>query len=137
MPALPWTRIATADPGTELTVVATKLPLRSYRHIPGFLRWTLRIRRQLAHAEGLVGYSLDAHLFRKTFLTVSAWQSQAAAREFVHQDPHAAGMAAIRPNMGPSAFAFWTATPEDLPLRWGDVRARLAAKSRTGKGDAR
>lgn len=135
MPALPWSRIATADPGTELTVVATRLPLRSYRHIPAFLVWTLRIRRQLAHAEGLVGYSLDAHLLRKTFLTVSAWQSRAAVDEFVHQDPHAAGMAAIRPNMEHSAFAFWTVAPEDLPLRWGDVRSRLAPKSGTGHRD--
>ena len=137
MPALPWSRIASAEPGTELTVVATKLPLRSYRHIPAFLRWTLRIRRQLAHADGLVGYSLDAHLFRKTFLTVSAWTSQAAVEEFVHRDPHATAMAVIRPNMGHSAFAFWTVAAEDLPLRWGDVRSRLAAKARAGKGDAR
>ena len=137
MPALPWSRIATAEPGTELTVVATKLPLRSYRHIPAFLRWTLRIRGQLAQADGLVGYSLDAHLFRKTFLTVSAWTSQAAAEEFVHQDPHATAMAAIRPNMGHSAFVFWTVAPEDLPLRWGDVRSRLAGKARTGQGNAR
>ena len=136
MPALPWIRIADAEPGTELTVVATTLPLRAYRHVPGFLGWTLRIRRQLAHAEGLVGYSLDAHLFRKTFLTVSAWTSQAAAEEFVHGDPHAAAMAAIRPHMGHSTFAFWTTAGEDLPLRWGDVRARLAARSRTGHGGA-
>ncbi len=137
MPALPWIRIATAEPGTELTVVATKLPLRSYRHIPAFLRWTLRIRRQLAHAEGLVGYSLDAHLSRKTFLTVSAWTSQAAVEEFVRRAPHSTAMTAIRPSMGPSGFVFWTVAPEDLPLRWGDVRSRLAARSRTGQGDVR
>lgn len=137
MPALPWIRIAGAEPATELTVVATKLPLRSYRHIPAFLMWTLRIRRQVAHAEGLVGYSLDAHLLRKTFLTVSAWTSQAAVEEFVHRDPHASGMAAIRPSMGHSAFVFWTVAPEDLPLRWGDVRSRLAARARTGRRDVR
>ena len=137
MPALPWIRISAAEPGTELTVVATTLPLRGYRHVPAFLKWTVRIRRQLAHAEGLLGYSLDAHLFRKTFLTVSAWTSQAAAEQFVHRDPHATAMAAIRPNMGHSAFAFWTVATEDLPLQWSDVRARLAAKSRTGRGDVR
>lgn len=116
-------------------MVATKLPLRSYRHIPAFLRWTWRIRGQLAHAEGLVGYSLDAHIVRKTFLTVSAWTTQAAIEQFVHGDPHAAGMTAIRPNMRPSAFAFWTAEPDELPLRWDEVRSRLAAKVGRGRED--
>ena len=130
---LPWIRISAVDPGTELTVVATRLPLRSHRHIPAFLRWTMRIRGQLAAAEGLAGYSLDAHLLRKTFWTVSAWTSQAAMEEFVRQEPHAGGMAAIRPNMQSPAFLFWTVTAEDLPIRWHDVRARMAAKVRNGQ----
>ena len=146
MPPLPWSRISTVDPGTEVTVVATRLPLRSYRHIPGFLRWTLRIRRQLAQGpsgpgsgaatSGLVGYSLDAHLLRKTFWTVSAWTGQAEIEAFVHQDPHAAGMVAIRPHMGESTFVFWTATAEDLPIRWADVRRRVEAKAATRTGPA-
>ena len=130
MPALPWIRIAGPEPGAELTVMATRLPLRSYRHIPGFLRWTWRIRRQLAASDGLVGYSLDAHPLGKTFWTVSAWTSEAAMYAFVRQDPHAAAMAAIRPHMGRSAFLRWTATPDDLPLRWGDIRRRVETSKR-------
>ena len=125
MPALPWLRVATADPGTELTVMASRLPLRSYRHIPGFLRWTLRIRHQLSGTDGLVGYSLDAHLFRKTFWTLSAWTSQEALEDFVQVDPHMSGMAAIRPHMRPSTFVFWTVKPEELPLRWETARRRI------------
>ncbi|HVL04769.1 MAG TPA: hypothetical protein VM388_02195 [Acidimicrobiales bacterium] len=128
MPALPWIRITTAEPGAELTAVATRLPLRSHRHIPAFLRWTMRIRGQLAGAEGLVGYSLDAHLLGKTFWTVSAWTSQAVIEEFVGQDPHASSMAAIRPNMQRPAFLFWTVAAEDLPIRWGDVRSRMGGQ---------
>ena len=135
MPPLPWIRISTVDPGTELTVVATRLPLRSHRHIPSFLRWTMRIRGKLADAEGLAGYSLDAHVLGKTFWTVSAWTSQAAMEEFVRGEPHAGGMAAIRPNMQRPAFLFWTVTAEDLPIRWHDVRARMAAKVRNGQED--
>ena len=125
MPPLPWSRISTVDPGTEVTVMASRLPLRSYRHIPRFLRWTLRIRRQLSGAPGLVGYSLDAHLLRKTFWTVSAWTGQAEIEAFVRQEPHASGMAAIRPHMGQPSFVFWTARAEELPIRWADVRTRV------------
>ncbi|MDQ3895688.1 MAG: DUF3291 domain-containing protein [Actinomycetota bacterium] len=130
MPALPWSRISTADPGSELTVMASRLPLRSYRHIPNFLRWTWRIRGQLADAPGLVGYSLDAHPLRKTFWTVSAWTSQEALQAFVHDDPHAAGVGSIRPHMARSAFHFWTVRAADLPVKWDEVRDRIEAESR-------
>ena len=130
MPALPWFQASTADPGTELTVMASRLPLHAYRHIPGFLRWTMRIRGQLADAPGLVGYSLDARVVRKTFWTLSAWTSGEAIETFVRRDPHRAGMTAIRPHMRGPAFVFWTATPKDLPLRWDEARARIDEKLR-------
>ena len=127
MPPLPWTRISTVEPATELTVMASRLPLRAYRHIPGFLRWTLRIRRQLAQSYGLVGYSLDAHLLTKTFWTVSAWTGRAEIEAFVRQEPHAVGMAAIKPNMGGPSFVFWTVRADELPVRWKEVRQRVEA----------
>jgi heme-degrading monooxygenase HmoA len=130
MPALPWLRVSTAEPGVELTVMASRLPLRHYRHIPGFLRWTMRIRRQLSGTPGLVGYSLDARLLRKTFWTLSAWASREALDAFVRTNPHQAGMATIHPKMGQPTFAFWTASSEDLPLRWDEARRRLDEKHR-------
>lgn len=135
MPALPWFRISTVDPATELTVMASRLPLRHYRHIPGFLRWTLRIRGQLSGAPGLVGYSLDAHLFRKTFWTLSAWTGQDAMEAFVRADPHAEGMAAIRPHMAESTFVFWTVTAGELPVTWDEARRRIE-KRRQAPGPA-
>ena len=131
MPALPWFPISTVDPGTELTVMASRLPLRHYRHIPGFLRWTLRIRGQLSDAPGLVGYSLDAHLFRKTFWTLSAWTGQEVRDAFVHAKPHRSAMAAIRPQMGRSTFVFWTVTAADLPVTWKEARRRVEEKLRS------
>ena len=131
MPALPWSRISTVDPATEVTVMATRLPLRRYRHIPAFLRWTLRIRGQLADAPGLVGYSLDAHLLHKTFWTLSAWTDQEAMGAFVRTDPHRSAMEAIRPHMDRSSFVSWTVTGADLPVTWSDTRRRVEEKLRT------
>lgn len=71
--------------------MASRLPLRGYRYIPGFLRWTLWIRGQLAEAPGLVGYSLDAKLFRRTFWTLSAWTSREAVEEFGGAGPAPVG----------------------------------------------
>ena len=126
MPALPWFRIFTVDPTTELTVMASRLPLRHYRRIPGFLRWTLRIRGQLSQSPGLVGYSLDAHVLRKTFWTLSAWTGQEAMEAFVRAEPHRFVMAAIRPHMRQSTFVFWTVTAAELPVTWPDARRHIA-----------
>jgi hypothetical protein len=38
-------------------VIGSKLPLRGYRFIPRFMAHALKIRRQLAGADGLVGYA--------------------------------------------------------------------------------
>jgi hypothetical protein len=114
------------DPRTEVTVMGSRLPLRSHRGIPAFLLWTLRIRRQLARTPGVIGYALDAHLLRTTFWTVSAWTGPDAIDDFVRRDPHATGMAAIRPRMRPSTFVFWTEPAAALPLTWDQIRSRLA-----------
>jgi hypothetical protein len=125
MPALPWKRIEEVGSGTELTVMASRLPLRSHLHIPGFMSATLRIRRQLAEAPGLVGYALDAKLLDKTFWTVSAWRSREQLEAFAATDPHRRDVGKIHPNMDPTTFIFWTAKASDLPIGWDEARRRI------------
>lgn len=127
MPALPWTSRAEPDPDSEYVVMASRLPLARYRNVPAFLAATLNIRRQLADAEGLIGYSLDAHLLAKTFWTLSAWRSRDALEAFSRADPHRSRVAAIRPNMRPSSFVFWTCKGRELPIRWDEARRRIEA----------
>lgn len=125
MPKLPWTEIESVPPDTEVTVMASRLPLRRYRHVPRFLAGTLRIRRQLARSEGLVGYALDAQLARKTFWTVSAWTGRDYLYAFDGADPHRTAKEGIRPQMEPSTFVLWTGRAADLPIAWDEVRRRL------------
>jgi hypothetical protein len=127
MPALPWKRTGKVEPDVAVTVMASRLPLRLHLRIPSFLTATLRIRRQLAAAPGLVGYALDAKLLGKTFWTVSAWQTREQLEAFAATDPHRRDVARIRPNMEPTTFVFWTATASDLPIAWDEVRRRIDA----------
>ena len=53
MPALPWLERQPIDPQRQYVAMASRLPLKSYRFIPGFMRDTMRIRRQLGQAAGL------------------------------------------------------------------------------------
>ncbi|TDW22682.1 hypothetical protein EV650_1520 [Kribbella kalugense] len=69
-------------------MMASRLPLKRYRSIPGFLRATVAIRRQLARSEGLIGHSLKADLLRKTFFTLSAWADETVLNHFAGAHPH-------------------------------------------------
>jgi hypothetical protein len=126
MPALPWTTFADTDPDREYVAMASRLPLARHRHIPAFLRATTAIGKQLSKTDGVLGYALDAHPLRKTFWTLSVWESEDALGRFAHADPHRDRVEGIRPRMRPTTFVTWTVHGSDLPIRWADARARVA-----------
>jgi hypothetical protein len=132
MPALPWITVGTADPDADLTIIASRLPLRSHRDTPRFLWHTWLVQRQLARSPGLVGYSLDARVWRKTFWTVSAWSSRPGLGGFDSSSPHRAAKDAIRSAMLPSTFVMWRCRADCLPITWGEVRGRVEAAAASG-----
>jgi hypothetical protein len=131
MPALPWTTGPYAPGDTQLHVLASALPLTRYRDVPRFLRWTMQIRKQLATAEGCAGYTLDAHLLRKTFYTLSAWQHRDAMNRFVHSGRHAAMLTDMAGRLGQPTFVESTTQPTELPLHWATAKQRLTEARRT------
>lgn len=128
MPRLPW-RTCRYRADMELHVLTSRLPLTSYRDIPGFLRWTLKIRRQLRNDPGCAGYSLDAKLLTKTFWTLSAWADEDAMTRFVHSGQHAAMLADMAGKVGNPSFVGSTARQVDLPLDWIAARSRIAGNT--------
>lgn len=127
MPALPWRTFDAVNPAHEYTVMASRLPLARYRDVPAFLQATMHIRRQLRRADGLLGYGLDAKLFRRTFWTLSVWRDADALAAFARTDPHAAHVERIRPLMNTTTFVTWTTTGDQLPVTWDHARQRISA----------
>lgn len=125
MPALPWISSRSVEPDRDYLVFASELPLLQFRATPGFLRMVLKVRRQLAGAPGLVGYSLDARPSARRYWTLSVWEDRVALSRFVAANPHAAVMTRLRPRMGATRFTTWQLKGADLPPRWPDARARL------------
>jgi quinol monooxygenase YgiN len=134
MPALPWAQRQKVDPSRHYVALASRLPLKRRRSIPGFLRDTLAIRRQLARADGLVGYALDAELARKTFWTFSVWQDRASLDAFAAADPHRAIIRRLRPLMGQTRFEFFQVPGSDLPLTWDQMKAPVRNQDNPGTG---
>lgn len=128
MPALPWTQRQAVDPGRTYLAMASRLPLKRRRSIPGFLLGTLTIRRQLANAHGMVGYALDAELARKTFWTFSVWEDQASLDAFASSDPHRAITRRLQPLMEQTRFEFFQIPGSNLPMTWDQMKAPLRSQ---------
>jgi hypothetical protein len=86
--ATPWRTLKAADAEREYLVVLTYLPLRHLLRLPAFLRHLLKVKRQLAGVQGLLGYSLLAKPLRSKYLTLSVWDDEATLAEFVTRAAH-------------------------------------------------
>ena len=60
MPDIPWTSRSPMEAGPEYLVMASHLPLKRMFSTVRFFRGVSAVRKQLAHADGLVGYTLRA-----------------------------------------------------------------------------
>jgi quinol monooxygenase YgiN len=125
MPASPWRTFGPPDPNSDSVALLSYLPLRTYWRVPAFLLYTAQVVKQLASAQGLLGYSVLARPLSKRFWTLSAWKDEAALRAFVQHTPHVRLMAALAPHMGETKFVRWTVKDFQLPVRWDDALRRF------------
>ena len=126
MPASPWRTFGSPEPERDYVALLSYLPLKSYWRIPHFLFYTVQVVKQLASAEGMLGYSVLARLVSKRFWTLSAWKDEAALRAFVQHPPHVRIMTALTPHMGETKFARWMVKGSELPLSWDDALRRFS-----------
>jgi hypothetical protein len=125
MPVIPWKMAEAPVAGDRYLALISYLPLKHFRAIPNFLRFTSEIRRQLRTASGLIGYSLDARPFARTFWTLSVWRDQQSLTDFVNQAPHNRIMQKLAPHLGKSQFAQWQVEAGGIPLDWRSAKARI------------
>ena len=87
----------------------------------------MKIRRQLAATEGLIGYALNARLTRKEFWTVSVWRTKDDLGRFASADPHLTITRTKHERMGRSQLVLRTCRGEDVPIGWDVVAEHLKA----------
>lgn len=109
-----WFKISEAD--ANLVGLVSKLSLCRYRAIPKFLRMTRQIQSQLANSEGLVGYALRTDFLRRTFWTISIWESEKSLQNFVRENPHGEIMVALQEEMEETRFDRFEVSSEEVPL---------------------
>ncbi|MDN3246119.1 DUF3291 domain-containing protein [Streptomyces mutabilis] len=126
MPTLPWTVPNQPPPGTEVHVFASRFETRTLWGALKFLARTPGVWRQVKAAPGAYGATLRAEPFKRTFWTLSAWESPAALKAFARSGTHGPTSRGLSAQMRDSKFASWPASSDDLPVDWADVRRRLA-----------
>jgi quinol monooxygenase YgiN len=115
------------EPGPQYLVMASHLPLKRISSTVRFFRAVSAIRKQLAAADGLIGYTLRAKPLARNYWTLSVWTSETALREFMRTPPHAGLMASLKPLMGATKFVTWTIHAADGRPSLADALERLAS----------
>jgi heme-degrading monooxygenase HmoA len=133
VPDLPWTSIGERVPEGEYEVLLSYLPLARLSSTVAFLLAVRRVRRQLAGAKGLIGYSLRATPFRRQYWTLSVWESERALLAFVWAQPHSGLMSSLRGRMGVTRFVRWRIRGTDPMPAWVDALRRAAAPRQAGR----
>jgi len=128
----PWVTFQPTEPGGEYLALLTELPLRRWRDLPRFVRYSLAIQRQLKDTPGVIGYSLNAHLFARRFWTLSVWQDDAALAQFVGRTPHSNAMTGLAGRMGATRFVRWTIHGSDYPIAWPAALERRTVEASAG-----
>ena len=109
----------------------TRLRVRSWRFLPAFLFAALRIVKQARRADGNLGVSLLRDR-RKTFWTNTAWESEAAMKAFMLEEPHGPAMRKLLEWCDEAALAHWTQESSELPS-WTEAHRQLLRYGRTSK----
>ena len=123
---MPWTKLASVEPGQEYLALLSYLPLRKYSKIPAFFRYSLQVQQQMRKAPGAIGYSMRAKILSRNFWTFSVWKDDRALMEFVRTAPHGNVMKSIAPHMGATKFTKWKVQGSAVPPTWDDAVKREA-----------
>ncbi|MEN8649943.1 DUF3291 domain-containing protein [Streptomyces sp. 21So2-11] len=136
MPTLPWVKPNPAPPHTRAVVMASHFEVRSLKDVPRFFLKSLAAWRQVRSAPGAFGASLIARPVKRSFYTLSAWESRDALYGYAKAEPHRSIMNGLRPTMRRSTFTFWEVPVEELPIGWDEAKRRLADQARTDAAGA-
>jgi hypothetical protein len=115
------------EPGSKYVVMASHLPLSKISSTVRFFRAVSAVRGQLAHTNGLIGYTLRAKPLARDYWTLSVWKDRQALTEFMRTWPHVGIMTSLKPLMDPTKFVFWSINGADGRPDFTDALKHLAA----------
>jgi hypothetical protein len=112
-------------------VSITRLRVRSWRYLPGFLIQSVRAARQAKRAAGSLAVSVlrDAD---RAFWTRTVWRDEAAMRSFMRSGVHRRIMARLPEWCDAAAVAHWVQDANEPPS-WPEAYRRLQQEGRRSR----
>jgi hypothetical protein len=112
-------------------VSVTRLRVRSWRYLPGFLIQSVRAARQAKRVAGNLAVSVlrDAD---RAFWTRTVWRDEAAMRSFMRSGVHRRIMARLPVWCDEAALAHWVQDANEPPS-WPEAYRRLQQEGRRSR----
>jgi hypothetical protein len=112
-------------------ISVTRLRVRSWFYLPGFLLASMRIGSQAKSAPGNIGAKVLMDR-RKVFWTSTGWDSEGAMRAFMLAPLHGPTMRKLLEWCDEAALVHWTQDSRELPS-WTEGHQRMQREGRTSK----
>lgn len=125
MLSFPWRTLAEVHGDSRYVALLGVVRLSRIRVLPAFVRFGMRIERQLKRTPGAVGYRTGAELASLGFYHLSAWSDASAIQAFVDAAPHRHAVAQLTGRLGEVTFRDWTVYGCDLPMSFRRELHRL------------
>lgn len=112
-------------------VSVTRLRVRSWRFLPAFLVTAFRAGGQARAAPGSLAVKV-LNDSRKTFWTLTCWETEAAMRAFMLAQPHGPAMRKLLEWCDEAALVHWTQESAEVPS-WTEAHRRMQEEGRPSK----
>jgi hypothetical protein len=122
-----WHNTSSTELDRKYIALLGVVRLRKVTLLPTFLRFGIRIERQLKRTRGVVGYRTAAHPLSLTFYHLSAWIDADAIERFMETQPHLLAMQKLSGQLGLTVFRNWEIDGSELPLQLGGELFRVRA----------
>jgi hypothetical protein len=113
----PWQHTSLVERQHQYIALLGLVRLRSVSLLPTFIRFGIRIERQLRRTPGVVGYRTAVDPLKLTFYHLSAWIEGGAIQRFVETQPHLLAVQQLSATLGVTVFRYWEIIGSDIPLQ--------------------
>ena len=112
-------------------VSVTRLRVRAWRFLPGFLITAFRSGAQARNAKGNLAVKV-LNDKRNTFWTCTCWDSEDSMRAFMLARPHGPAMRKLLEWCDEASLVHWTQESAELPS-WAEAHRRIQQGGRSSK----
>ena len=112
-------------------ISVTRLRVRSFLYLPGFLWDTMQSVRQVQRSSGFLGGRLLVNT-NYVFWTMTAWQDEAAMNAYRTGGAHRKAMPKLLNWCDEAAVVHWTQDSPEIP-EWQQVQQHMSEQGRLSK----